>query len=107
VSSGKSPTGRDFAVALAEFWKFVNYDEMVTEAKRAPVSDIAFPRKETPMPPEMTLRDWFAGLAMSGELASRDPEVWLCEDGLAKRAYTYADAMLAARLAKEPSKDGP
>ena len=50
----------------------------------------------------MTLRDWFAGQALVGWIAStRDPEAseW---DGTwwARKAYETADAMLKAREAK-------
>ena len=42
----------------------------------------------------MSLRDWFAGQALSGILASeRDAGA----PDLAREAYLYADAMLAAR----------
>ena len=45
----------------------------------------------------MTLRDWFAGMALQGLLAhlvgvpNSEPE------GYARRAYQYADAMLTSR----------
>jgi hypothetical protein len=42
----------------------------------------------------MTLRDWFAGQAMIGMLSSK-PITFCAED-----AYTFADAMLAARKEK-------
>jgi hypothetical protein len=50
--------------------------------------------------PGMTLRDWFAGQALSGWIAS-----WSIESSsehftpthTAKCAYEYADAMIAAR----------
>jgi hypothetical protein len=45
----------------------------------------------------MALRDYFAAKAMQGMLAS---DADLGEAGLAKWAYVYADAMLAAREAK-------
>ncbi len=48
----------------------------------------------------MTLRDWFAGQALQGVLASLQiPHQW---DEIAQSAYRGADAMLAAR--KEASK---
>lgn len=40
----------------------------------------------------MTLRDWFAGQAMIGMLASPNARNWCAED-----SYVYADAMIAAR----------
>lgn len=55
----------------------------------------------------MTLRDWFAGRAMQGELASQTPgtadDIYTttagdCKD-LAEWCYQMADAMLAARAA--------
>jgi hypothetical protein len=42
----------------------------------------------------MTLRDWFAGMAMQGML-TRDDEGKIPD--VAKDAYRYADAMLKAR----------
>jgi len=48
----------------------------------------------------MTLRDWFAGQALAGMLASEGDEGGYQPDVAADRAYRVADAMLAARLAK-------
>ena len=45
--------------------------------------------------PGMSLRDWFAGQALSGLLA--DPEMNAPPEPVAKVAYSYADAMLAER----------
>jgi hypothetical protein len=46
--------------------------------------------------PGMSLRDWFAGQALSGQLANRYQDQ--CSEGQhARRAYDIADAMLAAR----------
>lgn len=51
----------------------------------------------------MSLRDWFAGKALEGELASQSSEVgeWPNKAALslASRCYAIADAMLAARKA--------
>ena len=48
----------------------------------------------------MTLRDWFAGQALNGYLASWEtnnaPDFYET-DHVAKTAYTYADAMIEAR----------
>jgi hypothetical protein len=44
--------------------------------------------------PGMTLRDWFAGLALPAIIA-RNSDAG--EDGEAHDAYLYADAMLKAR----------
>ncbi len=45
----------------------------------------------------MTLRDYFAAMAMQGRLANPD---WLCsDDRTATEAYQIADAMLRAREA--------
>ena len=49
--------------------------------------------------PGMTLRDWFAGMALQGMLSSD-----YCQGGpedFAPFAYRHADAMLAARDRKE------
>ena len=50
----------------------------------------------------MTLRDWFAGQAVSGWLASYGEDQTARATDVAKFAYEVADAMLAAR----PSKEG-
>jgi len=44
----------------------------------------------------MTLRDWFAGQALVGECAAQGDTVQPV-DWIVKRAYAFADAMLAAR----------
>ena len=59
----------------------------------------AFPAQgdgtETWAEPGMTLRDWFAGMAMSGDLCHG---IDSCTDSkLAEWAYRVADAMLKAR----------
>lgn len=43
-----------------------------------------------------TLRDWFAGQALAGDLAAT-PNCRPSITGSAERAYAYADAMLAQR----------
>lgn len=46
----------------------------------------------------MTLRDWFAGQALAGMLASEAPGfVFRTPDEPVKRVYAIADAMLAER----------
>ena len=55
----------------------------------------------------MSLRDWFAGQAVTG-LASREAALsvqgkFLEYDVWAKAAYQIADAMLKARVIKEPA----
>lgn len=46
----------------------------------------------------MTLRDWFAGQALSGWLASFGPDDTLSDKaGVARFSYEVADAMLEAR----------
>lgn len=62
----------------------------------------------TYLPPTMTLRDWFAGLALQGVLTA-DPAGTLDEDQVhgenrawvAAGAYRIADAMLEARKGAE------
>ena len=47
----------------------------------------------------MTMRDWFAGMALSGWLASfAGSSVALHPDNVAVDAYLFADAMLAERV---------
>ena len=60
--------------------------------------------------PGMTLRDWFAGQALIGDLASQSVEVGIYgvnsygwQKNAASNAYILADAMLAAR--KKPPHD--
>lgn len=48
----------------------------------------------------MTLRDYFAGQALVGQLAGRAPNVAVDAGVAATCAYIFADAMLAAREAK-------
>lgn len=47
--------------------------------------------------PGMSLRDWFAGQALAGMLASETDGSTYREDHAAERAYRMADAMLTAR----------
>jgi hypothetical protein len=49
----------------------------------------------------LSLRDWFAGKALAGMLASETDGSTYREDHAAERAYRLADAMLAARKAGE------
>ena len=55
----------------------------------------------------MSLRDWFAGQALAGELAAQDGGesfgVWN-PDVLAEQCFKIADAMLAERAAPEAAK---
>ena len=46
----------------------------------------------------MTLRDWFAGQALTGLLAGRQPNNTYPAEHLAETSYAMADVMLAARL---------
>jgi len=53
----------------------------------------------------MSLRDWFAGMALQGfcanaDLHGKEQGTWI-GDAAARDAYSYADAMLAERE-KEP-----
>ena len=45
----------------------------------------------------MSLRDWFAGMALQGVAAIEDPSEIIKVDATVRRAYLYADAMLTAR----------
>jgi hypothetical protein len=61
----------------------------------------AFPRGGDSSEPHtgMTLRDWFAGQALAGDLAAytRDQINDYLPEKLAARCYAAADAMIAAR----------
>lgn len=50
----------------------------------------------------MTLRDWFAGQALSGQLAN--PTFTSDTIALAQWAYKYADALLAERMKETPDE---
>lgn len=67
--------------------------------KLTPENPPAFPFVEPPttcnLNPGMTLRDWFAGQALQGLLASGPHDINPRE--YAQDSYEYADAMLAAR----------
>ena len=45
----------------------------------------------------MSLRDYFAGQALTGMLAGRNPNVAYTPEGAAERAYSIADAMMTER----------
>ena len=54
----------------------------------------------------LSLRDWFAGMAVQGELAAQSVEIgqWANNnlEHLAKRCYAISDSMLAERLKGKP-----
>lgn len=52
----------------------------------------------------MSLRDWFAGQALAGLLASQTADWMASDEGSALRAFRIADAMLAER---EKRNDSP
>lgn len=56
----------------------------------------AFPVCEPAMPQGMSQRDWFAGQALQG-LITTDRQFTHSIPAVARLAYDYADAMLAAR----------
>lgn len=58
------------------------------------IEDAAFPSNEYGNL-GMSLRDYFAGQALAGQLANADSEINMTF--VAKWAYQYADAMLAER----------
>jgi len=66
----------------------------------------AFPRQPseyTSGSQGMTLRDWFAGQALNGYLASWNDEIpneFFEPDYVAGRVYEFADAMIKAREVK-------
>jgi hypothetical protein len=68
-------------------------DRVLKQKRSKPMSesDTAF---ASPLPKDLTLRDWFAALAMQQVIqATADP------GSIAARAYKIADAMIAARSA--------
>lgn len=69
--------------------------------------DWAFPARHTPEhSPGMTLRDWFAGQALSGLMASHDWKHMCDTDSYAKDAYSLADSMLKARARTSADCEG-
>lgn len=67
----------------------------------------AFPPTWKDMP-GMSLRDWFAGQALAGLLASIEHESFIgATDVLARSCYAQADAMLAERDKPLPSEAPP
>lgn len=74
------------------------------------MSKYAFPAG---LSPGMTLRDWFAGMVLSGEMAADvvkdDEQITHVPTKkharlMARRAYAMADAMLSVRLCREDKK---
>lgn len=64
----------------------------------APENPPAFPRDERFLGHNgMSLRDWFAGQALSGCMAAEASDVIYEDRGVANRAYRVADAMLGER----------
>ena len=55
---------------------------------------------------DLGLRDWFAGQALVGLIASNDPGAGDRIEEIPWYAYSIADAMLAARTAREASDAG-
>ena len=67
-------------------------------------TEYAFPyysEDDSIMTPGMTLRDWFAGQALSGLAASWQSERWARGKDFAEAAYEQADAMMEARKANQ------
>lgn len=54
---------------------------------------------------EMTLRDWFAGIALSGLNAASDYSSGPCNAAAAERCYALADAMLREKDKYERTQD--
>jgi len=67
---------------------------MTTETGKKYQDGWAFPWKEIP---GMTLRDWFAGMALQGMVPGRESMLAREYAIYAKDAYAYADAMIEAR----------
>lgn len=70
----------------------------------------AFPRSETDThygAEGMTLRDYFAGQALVGILASRPPSVTTCTVDIAQQSFWMADAMIERRELREPASPAP
>ncbi len=63
----------------------------------------AFPHfLQSDVTPGMSLRDWFAGQALTGVIAAYSGDIAFPSlEGAAAKAYNFADAMLAARKKTE------
>jgi hypothetical protein len=78
-------------------------EEFELMATQQPINDggTAFPHTTVNnmggfvLQPGMTLRDWFAGMAMQGPLLS--DKIWTSYEFAAREAYAMADAMIEAR----------
>jgi hypothetical protein len=57
----------------------------------------AFPHVEYDGQRGMTLRDWFAGQALTGLIAAEGPDGFYAAEEATARAYLLADAMLRAK----------
>jgi len=51
---------------------------------------------------DMTLRDFYAGMAMQGMDTPHDYSTGRCNSGVVQRAWVIADAMIAERDRKAP-----
>lgn len=55
---------------------------------------------------ELTLRDYFAGQALQGELASMmENSIWMNIELLSNRCYNIADAMMKERIKNKHIKN--
>lgn len=52
--------------------------------------------------PGMSLRDWFAGMALQGIMNNTNAFANMSDKAVAENCWKAADAMLAARKRKEP-----
>lgn len=57
----------------------------------------AVQRANGEIPPEVTMRDWLAGMALQGLLASTQANIEMPGDEISGWSYDIADAMLKAR----------
>jgi hypothetical protein len=72
----------------------------MSEKDGGPAFPRLYPRSDEDGTNGMTLRDYFAAKALSGELSAQGPDfAWMDAkaDALAARCYLIADAMLKAR----------
>ena len=92
----------EFAATVQSYKTELNrWESRIAETTSEPEND---PEPEPEEPP-MTRRDWFAAAALTGLLASEGEDNLTGEILASRRAYSYADEMIAQSQAGETVKD--
>lgn len=104
------PSGLDFNEAKRKLREYAQQLDVVIKATRDGGS-VAMAESDSDGEPAfpqdnhygMSLRDWFAGMALQGLLASDSETQSMKFDEAAELAYDHADAMLKARVTVKPT----